>query len=392
MVGDSFTGTKEINRILDDTISSIDNSRERLFDIVERAKIECKTIEYELKQIREKVNITIEEVDRLEIEEKKSRIALANVSKNFHVYGEEDIKRAYEKSNDLRVLLTLRREEERTLIEKRGELEIRLRETIKVLDKAEEVSTQIDVATQYLKGNVDNILSTVDDLSKKQYLGIKIIEAQEEERQRLARDIHDGPAQSMASILVKAQLSEKLLDHDKGRTKKELGSLQEITRNNLEDIRKIIYDLRPMALDDLGLVPTLERYIYTFMEDSNILVELKVLGDVTNIESAIEVAIFRIIQEALNNIKKHSHAKKVKILFEKAPIKLNVMIFDDGVGFDIKKRTTERDIRSGGFGLMSMKERAELLNGDFKVKSSPGTGTKLYLSIPLNEEEDIYER
>lgn len=391
-MSDSFMGFKKINDILVETISAIEKSRGQLFDIVEHARNECENIKYELKKIREKVDTTIEEVDRLDREEKRSRVLLANVSKNFHIYDEDDIKEAYEKANDLRVSLTLKREEERTLIEKRGELEIRLKETIKVLKKAEDVSKQIGVATGYLKGNADDILATVGDLSKKQYLGIKIIEAQEEERQRLARDIHDGPAQSMANILVKAQLCERLIDSDIERTKKELESLKDITRSNLKDVRKIIYDLRPMTLDDLGLIPTLERYIYNFMKESSILVELKILGDVSSFESAMEIAVFRIIQEALNNVQKHSHARKVDITVEKTSVRFSVLISDDGVGFNKEEDAIDKDIRSGGFGLMSMKERAELLNGKLKVKSSPDMGTKIYLSIPLNEEEDIYER
>ena len=391
-MSDSFMGFKKINDILVETISAIEKSRGQLFDIVEHARNECENIKYELKKIRGKVDTTIEEVDRLDREEKRSRVLLANVSKNFHIYDEDDIKEAYEKANDLRVSLTLKREEERTLIEKRGELEIRLKETIKVLKKAEDVSKQIGVATGYLKGNADDILATVGDLSKKQYLGIKIIEAQEEERQRVARDIHDGPAQSMANVLVKAQLCERLIDSDIERTKKELESLKDITRSNLKDVRKIIYDLRPMTLDDLGLIPTLERYIYNFMKESSILVELKILGDVSSFESAMEIAVFRIIQEALNNVQKHSHARKVDITVEKTSVRFNVLISDDGVGFNKEEDAIDKDIRSGGFGLMSMKERAELLNGKLKVKSSPGMGTKIYLSIPLNEEEDIYER
>ena len=391
-MSDSFMGFKKINDILVETISAIEKSRGQLFDIVEHARNECENIKYELKKIRGKVDTTIEEVDRLDREEKRSRVLLANVSKNFHIYDEDDIKEAYEKANDLRVSLTLKREEERTLIEKRGELEIRLKETIKVLKKAEDVSKQIGVATGYLKGNADDILATVGDLSKKQYLGIKIIEAQEEERQRLARDIHDGPAQSMANILVKAQLCERLIDSDIERTKKELESLKDITRSNLKDVRKIIYDLRPMTLDDLGLIPTLERYIYNFMKESSILVELKILGDVSSFESAMEIAVFRIIQEALNNVQKHSHARKVDITVEKTSVRFSVLISDDGVGFNKEEDAIDKDIRSGGFGLMSMKERAELLNGKLKVKSSPGMGTKIYFSIPLNEEEDIYER
>ena len=214
-----------------------------------------------------------------------------------------------------------------------------------VLEKAENINKQVGVAMEYLKGNLYDILTTVDDLSKKQLLGIKIIEAQEEERQRLARDMHDGPAQSMANILVKAELCERLLTNDKERTKLELVELKNIARGNLQEIRKLIYDLRPMALDDLGLIPTLERYIYNFQKETCIVVDLVVLGNIKNIQPVFEIAIFRIVQEALNNIQKHSNANNVNIIIEETLERFNLMVSDDGVGFDLDSYNNGGDIR-----------------------------------------------
>lgn len=385
------TDINRINEILNETINTIENNREELFDIVQHARNECKKNKEELEKVQEKVGKVIEEVDVLEIEEKRSRSKLAFVSKNFQKYSEEDIRNAYEKANELRILLTLKREEERNLIERRAEFEVRLKESILVLEKAENINKQVGVAMEYLKGNLDDILTTVDDLSKKQLLGIKIIEAQEEERQRLARDMHDGPAQSMANILVKAELCERLLTNDKERTKLELVELKNIARGNLQEIRKLIYDLRPMALDDLGLIPTLERYIYNFQKETCIVVDLVVLGNIKNIQPVFEIAIFRIVQEALNNIQKHSNANNVNIIIEETLERFNLMVSDDGVGFDLDSYNNGGDIRDGGFGLISMKERAELINGKLEIKASPGMGTRIYLSMPLIKGEDYNE-
>ena len=385
------TDINRINEILNKTIITIETNREEIFDIVQHSRNECKKVEEQLQSVKEKVGKVIDEVDNLEIEEKSSRSKLAFVSKRFHTYGEEDIRNAYEKANELRLLLTLKREEEKGLIEKRGELEVRLKESLKILEKAESINKQVGVAMEYLKGNLDDILTTVDDLSKKQLLGIKIIEAQEEERQRLARDMHDGPAQSMANIVVKTELCERLLITDKEKTKLELVELKNIARSNLQEIRKIIYDLRPMAVDDVGLIPTLERYIYNFQNETDILVKLNVLGSIKNIEPAFEVAIFRIIQEALNNIQKHSNANSVHIVIEETCGRFNLLVSDDGDGFDLELYSNDGDVRDGGFGLISMKERAELINGKLEVKSSPGMGTKIYLSMPLIKEEDYNE-
>ena len=386
----SIFDANRINEILSDTIKAIESGKYEIVEIVEHMRNEYKKVQEELKVVQEKALQVIDEVDYLEAEERKSRLKLATVSKNFNIYSEKDIKDAYEKANDFRITLTVKKEEEKRYIEKRKELEMRLKETFEVLKKAEKVNGQVSVAMEYLKGNIDDILQTVDGLSKKQFLGIKIIEAQEEERQRVARDIHDGPAQSMANVLVKAELCERLMEIDVDRTKEELKNLKEAVRFTLKDVRKIIYDLRPMSLDDLGLVPTLERYVYNYSRDANIQVNLNIVGNVNKVEKAIETTFFRIVQEALNNVRKHSKAKNVDISVESTPTRLNLLIADDGIGFNLDDNK-EIDPMVGGFGIISMKERAELLNGKVQVKSSPGRGTKVYLSIPLNEEEVIWK-
>lgn len=390
-VDESSTKVGRINKILKETICSIENSKMEIIEIVEHARQDVKRIQEELDQIRKKVEKVIQEVDLLEKEEKKSRAYLSNVSKNFNIYTEDDLKRAYDRANQLRIKLLLKREEEKTLLERRREQELRLISAIDVYKKAEKVGKSVSVASEYLKGNLDEILFTVDHLNKRQVLGIKIIEAQEEERQRLARDIHDGPAQSMANILVKTEICERLMDIDKERSKKELQDLKRIVRNTLGDIRKTIYDLRPMSLDDLGLVPTLERYIYNFKENTGINVELEVIGNVISLNSAIEIAVFRIVQEALNNIQKHSQATDVKIIVEYSLTKLNLSIIDNGKGFNVEEINKIGGTTTGGFGLINMRERVELLEGNLQIKSAPGKGTRIYVYIKLPEEDDLNE-
>ena len=378
---------KRINDVFHQTINAIETGREEIIDISENIKKEYTRIEEELSDIKKLVDNTTKEVDFAEIEERKARFKLATVSKNFDIYSEQDIKDAYEEANDLRIKLILLREKEKTLLERRYEYELRLKANLDIMKKADNVNKKIGVAVKYLQENTDQILLTIDDLGKRQYLGIKIIEGQEEERERVARDIHDGPAQSMANILIKAELCEKLQDLDKERAKVELGNLKTIVRETLKDVRKIIYDLRPMSLDDLGLKPTLERYIYNYMKENSIIVKLNVIGDISDVNSTIGVAVFRVIQEALANVKKHSQASICSIVIEKAKSRLNVIISDNGVGFDCDNKHIEYEPKKNGFGLISMRERIELLDGELQIKSSPGKGTKLYFYIPFVEEE-----
>ena len=386
-MGDKIISVKRINDILQNTIYSIENSKEEIIDIVDQARENVKILEEELIQVNEKVNKVIEEVDELEIKEKKRKKYLANVNKNFNMYSQEELQEAYNLANEVRVQLLLKREEEKNIIQKRKELETKLKSAREVLNKAEKAWKSVSVVTEYLKGNLNEIVFTVDHLNKKKALGIKIIEAQEEEKQRLARDIHDGPAQSIANILVKAEICERLADIDKEKFKIELSNLKDIIRMTLRDIRKTIYDLRPMSLDDLGLIPTLERYVQKFKDYTGINVELKVYGEVTNLNSSMEIAVFRIVQEALSNINKHSKATEAKIIIEFTQKRFNLIIVDNGIGFDCKK-ACNCDTEYGGYGLANMRERVELLGGNLKVKSEPGKGTKISFYITLPEEEN----
>lgn len=387
MVGKQQLSIGRLNEILISAIDSIKNSQGEIIEIVNYSRDEYKNLKEELGKLQSRITTVIKETERLEFLAKKSRQSLSLKSKNYEKYGEEEIRKAYKLADEIRIDLLLKREEEKNLLERRNELELRLKSAYEVYNKAERINKQISVASEYLMGNMDNIAIAVDEIGKKHYLGIKIIEAQEEERLRVARDMHDGPAQSLANVVVKAELCEKLLEMDKDRVKTELQSLKTIIRGTLRDVRKIIYDLRPMSLDDLGLIPTLERFISIFEEDTKIITNLKIYGNFKDIEHAIQIAFFRIIQESLSNIRKHSRATTASIVLEKSLTQINLSIIDDGVGFEPDGDKEDFNPLLSGYGLMSIRERVELLNGKFNIASSSGMGTKLSISIPLIEED-----
>lgn len=374
-----------LNDILNNTIESISSSKDELVEIVNYSMEECKRLEKELEQIQIKVNSIILEVEKLERLDRISRNNLLIKNKEFDKYDEESMKKAYALANQTRVDLLLKIEEEKNYRERRKEIEMRLKSVMDIHEKAENISSQINIVSDYLMGNVYDISESIDELSQKHYLGIRIMEAQEEERHRLARDIHDGPAQSVANIILKAELCEKLIEIDKEKSIKELSGLKEVARGTLREIRKTIYDLRPMSLEDLGLVPTLEQYIDVFQEDSKILINFKTYGSFNGLESVIHVSIFRIIQEALSNIRKHSRANSASIILECTQTNLNLLIMDDGIGFNSKLSKNDCNPLEGGFGLINIKERVEMLNGTINIITSADEGTKISIFIPLGE-------
>lgn len=378
---------KRLNEILQSTINNINSSKVEVEEIVLYSKNEYERLERELDILKTEIKEEIEEVSRIEKLNRKHRMSLSDKSKNFDKYSEQDIQEAYDLANQTRIILLLKREEEKNLIKRRNELELRLKSSFELYKKAEALNKQISVASEYLLGNIDNITSTVDELSEKYILGIKIIEAQEEERLRLARDIHDGPAQSLASIIMKAELCEKLIEKDVYRTKDEIIKLKDLTKDTLDNVRNVIYELRPMSLDDLGLIPTLEKYIENFKLENDIYINLNVIENIGKLESAVEVNLFRIVQEALNNIKKHSNARQAKIIIEKTVTRINLSISDDGIGFNSEEYLGTYGDISRGFGLISIKQRAELLGGDIKITSSKEEGTRLSIQIPMGEDD-----
>lgn len=372
-----------LNEIIKNTVEIIDKSKNEIFGIAENARNECRLVEEELEKSKVIAADLIRYVDRLEKMDRECRYQLMIVSKNIKDYKEEDVKIAYDKAKDLQVELRTKKAEEQLLIHNRSDLERRLKNARDTAKKAETLVSKVGVAMGYLSGELQDLSIQLEDIKQRQYLGIKIIKAQEEERKRVARDIHDGPAQLIANLVIKTELCEKLIDMDKEKAKEELGSLKGFLRSSLSDVRKIIYNLRPMSLDDLGLVPTLQRYISNYVEENRILVEFLVLGSPKPLKPVIELASFRIIQEALTNIKKHSGAKDATIRIEFTDEKINFLISDNGIGFNMSEVKADKN-EDSGYGLLSMKERVELLNGKFDLKAGIGKGTRIFVSLPLD--------
>lgn len=378
----------QMNEIIAKTIKSLESGKGEIVEIAENSRKECKRLEEELVIIKKQVFEIIGVIENLERELKLSKKKLFDVNKDFNNYSQNELAQAYQTADNIRVELAVRREQETFLIRRRNDLEIRIKDSIKTLERADSLIGHVSIALDYLSGDLQNAGEQMDSLQQKQFLGLKIIEAQEDERKRVAREIHDGPAQSMSNVVIKAEICERLLDKNIDDARKELQNLKKIMRDSLQEVRKIIYNLRPMALDDLGLLPTLERYVISFKDESGIDVQLSSKNVDEEIKSVISLAVFRIVQEALNNVLKHSKAKRVSILLERISNRLNIIITDDGIGFNIDDVKMIDSKSTGGFGLFSMKERIALLEGEVDITSKVGAGTKIVIRIPLMGEEE----
>lgn len=379
---------KQLDETLRNTIKAVEQGKSEISSIATGARLQRDELLAKLVDLKGEVLEIITIVDRLEKEERLARLHLMEVNRNFMRYTEKDIQAAYEEAQHIQLQLSMMRERESQHRKRRDQLEMMLRRTYDTLDRSEKLESQITLALQLLDGGMQGVTGKLDELQLRQQLSLRIIKAQEEERLRVAREIHDGPAQSMANVVLRAEICEKLMAVDPAKVKQELLDLKDMVKTSLQEVRKIIFDLRPMALDDLGIVPTLRRFIAELQKRTDMSTELVVLGgEEQRLASTLEVAIFRIVQEALNNIYKHAKARRCVVKLEVLPGKVNVSISDDGCGFDTDKMNRTYDMDC--FGLLGMRERVELLNGKINIASAPGKGTEIYVSIPVKGESDV---
>lgn len=375
-----------LDKIIKGTIDHLEKGKEQISDIAEFARQEREDLHSSLLKIKSETLQTIEQVDGLEVEERSARLNLMRVSRDFKNHSEADIKSAYDQAKEVQMKLGLLRERESQLRIRRDQMELSLRRLNTTLEKAENLVSKVGVALNFLVGNLLGLGIKIEEIQQKQQLGLRIIKAQEEERKRVAREIHDGPAQAMANVVLRVEICEKLLEINTETLKEELVGLKELVKDSLREVRKIIFDLRPMVLDDLGLIPALKRYIAEFQEMTELTIDFRALGsNQKRLGSALEIAIFRIIQEALTNVDKHAQADRVTVYVEQTKEQLNLRIRDDGRGFD-----SERVIAGNSgdsYGLIGIQERVELLDGSFKLSSAARRGTDITVQIPLKRAE-----
>ena len=208
----------------------------------------------------------------------------------------------------------------------------------------------------------------------------KVIAAQEEERKRVARELHDETSQALTALLY--EVEEALEQGCDGRTQEVLEHMRQLALQSLDGIHKLIYDLRPSLLDHLGLPAAIHWLAETRLEANGIRVQLEEDPDLGRLPQEVEIALFRVVQEALSNILRHSGARNVAISLRKRDGYLDLSVEDDGVGFDLEEIVHGPDT-SRGLGLLGMAERVQLLGGQFDIVSAPGEGTRIHAQIPL---------
>jgi len=289
---------------------------------------------------------------------------------HFDTVPREDIRTVYDDALDA----------QQRLYTMRGQLE-------KLQSDEEHLQTFSEFVTRTLKilGEKPDIGVDVAEgtLGESETVFGQIIQAQEDERRKISRQMHDGPAQVLTNFILQTEIAARLFDKDVELAREELENLKEAANSSFVKIRDFIFELRPMMLDDLGLVPTVKRYAEAFKEKTGLDVVVLNTGIERRLESHREVVLFRAIQTLLANVRDHAQATQVKITIDLDEKNARASIEDNGVGFDPEIiKTEEYESRS----LNVLSNQIELLGGMVEIDSKPGEGARIVVRLSTEDE------
>lgn len=337
--------------------------------LAEQAQKERQQLDAEAREIDVLVRQTTGEVERLQQRQAEFASRLRQLEANLDAFSREEIKTAYAGATDAQMrLFMMRNQLELYQVKQRNIQRFRSQlERVSLLaEQASEASASVVLQGGAREGDPQSI--------------IHIIEAQEQERQHLARQMHDGPAQSLSNLILLAEIVERLFDNDPAKARAELENLKNTANATFQRIREFIFDLRPMMLDDLGLVPTLKRFTQTFETKTHLPTHLQTTGEHT-LSSYVEVTLFRATQELLNNAARHAHASRVHVTLDLQNDPVVLTVEDDGGGFEVENALATARQR-GNSGLATLEKRVQMLGGKLQIQSGTGRGTRVRLELP----------
>lgn len=241
----------------------------------------------------------------------------------------------------------------------------------------EELERKVIARTRELQEAKEALAQKAGQLQR---LLIETVDVQERERQRIAQDMHDGINQLLIGAMLELKSArERLAAGGVSQATASLQSVHEVLHRVEAELKQIIYDLRPPTLDALGLAPSLRRYAERFRQYSGIPCEVHAEGATFRLPPEAEIGLYRIMQEALQNVSAHARARRAEVTIEFSPERVALVVADDGQGFDLQ---TVRQNSAGHFGIMGMQERAESLGGNVAIQTGPGQGTRISVTVP----------
>lgn len=338
-----------------------------LEQFIEDSQGRLEKMQRELQEIGLLVEQSQGEIEKLAQRNTSVTSRVRQMEAHFDTVPREDIRENYESALDA----------QQRLFTMRGQLE-KLESDHKHLQAS---SDYINRALDLLGASPEIAVEEETPQAKGGMMG-KIIQAQEEERRKISRQIHDGPAQVLSNFILQTEIAVRLFENDPEKAREELDTLKEAASASFAKVRDFIFELRPMMLDDLGLVPTVKRYAEAYKEKSGLEINVVSTGQERRIAAHREVVLFRAVQAVLANARDHAQATQVKIVIDMDADQIRVSIEDNGKGFD-PEIIQQEEYATHGLALIS--NQIEELDGSIEIDAKPAEGTRISVSLPASD-------
>lgn len=341
-------------------------------EIIELLQSEMNGIKRKMTEIKGQIDQQKIMVDREQQRNVDVVSELQNIHNNLDTVPRQDIREKYEEALGIRSRLG----------SMRGQLE-KLQASYEQLEKDQRLLS--DILSKIQGVDILDEMGDEENGARTSMNIVRIVQAQEDERQRLARQMHDGPAQSLTNFILQAEICQRLFDRNPQRAGEELNNLKTAASVTFQKVRDFIFDLRPMMLDDLGVVPTVRRYVGSFKEKNDIEVELEIIGEDRRLESHREVMVFRAIQELMGHARDYANASKIRVRLDMSADRIRGVVEDDGRGFDVDLSYSNEESHSSDprqQSLITLKEKYELVEGSVVFDSNEAQGTTVRIELP----------
>ena len=348
--------------IAGDTKKTTEQLKESLEQKIQQAESKLESISKKIKQSQV-------EVDKLAQRQVANSAKIRNIKENAEDLNPVVVRDAYEEALDA----------QQRLFVMRGQMEKFRNEQVYLQDfimQMQDISGFLNKTPLLEGGEVElNAAEVIES----------VIQAQEAERHKLSSKMHDGPAQALSNFILQAEIAQRLFDIDLDKARDELDDLKANANATFVKVRDFIFELRPMMLDDLGLIPTLRHYIEALKEQNGTEIHFSASGTERRLDGYLEIMLFRAIQELLSNATRHSKADTIRIHIDTGENKIVVDVEDDGKGFNVEQAM------ESSMGIKVIKDRVEILKGEFNVDTAVGQGTRIGFTIPTGSEgQDVF--
>jgi two-component system sensor histidine kinase DegS len=343
------------------------------------------TISQEMKRIKDKLAEIKTQIDQTQLvvdreQQRNADIAteLRTIQDNIETVPRQDIRTKYDEAIDARFRLTTMRGQLEKFQSNRDALETEQKLLAQLISMVQGGGLQINSGEEQAPTRAQPASINI----------VRIVQAQEEEKNRLARLMHDGPAQSLTNFILQTEICQRLFDRDPARAAEELGNLKSTASVTFQKVRDFIFDLRPMMLDDLGVVPTVRRYVDSFKDKNDIEAKLDFMGEERRLESHREVMVFRGIQELMGHSRDYANATEIFIRLDISNDRVKVDVEDNGRGFDAQAAFTgdETHVEPRVQSIITLREKFELVGGSLSVTSGETDGTRVHMELPTSDD------